>query len=203
MIQASDPANQTISVALPRFIGLLVTDDQFNALAEANRDLRLERTAQGELIVNPPTGGETGKQNWRISGELYLWWRGAGEPGKGFDSSTGFKLPNGAIRSPDAAWISDDRWHRLTEKQQSGIVPLCPDFVVELRSTSDSRSILQDKMQEYIDNGAQLGWLIDPLNRRVDIYRLDLSVESLDHPSQLSGEAILPGFILELQQIWE
>ncbi|MGJ3250848.1 MAG: Uma2 family endonuclease, partial [Elainellaceae cyanobacterium] len=187
MVQASNHANQTISIDLPSFIGLHVNDDQFKALADANRDLRLERTAQGELVVNPPTGGETGERNWSISGEIYLWWRSAGEPGRGFDSSSGFALPNGAIRSPDAAWVAEDRWNRLTTEQRSGIVPLCPDFVVELRSPSDGRSTLQNKMQEYISNGARLGWLIDPQERRVDIYRPGVEVERLDDPAELSG----------------
>lgn len=189
-------------IELPDSLGLQVTQAQFEMLAIANRNLRLERTAKGELIVNPPTGWETGERNWSISGELYLWWRNSDQPGKGFDSSTGFILPNGATRSPDASWVSQERWSALPEQPQKGFVRLCPDFVVELRSESDSLSDIQEKMQEYMDNGARLGWLIDPKNRRVEIYRQGREVEILENPNELSGEDVLPGFILNLRRIW-
>lgn len=195
--------NQTLLIELPKTIGLYVTQEQFAALAEANRDLRLERTAQGELIVNPPTGWETGERNCSISGELYLWWRNAGEPGKVFDSSTGFILPNGAIRSPDASWVSGERWQALTSEQKGTFANICPNFVVELRSSSDSLKSLQDKMSEYIDNGAKLAWLIDPQQRRVEIYRAGSAVEVLENPAELSGEAVLPGFVLNLRRVWD
>lgn len=194
--------NQTLLIELPKSIGLYVTQEQFAALAAANRDLRLERTAQGELIVNPPTGWETGKRNWSISGELYLWWRNAGEPGEAFDSSTGFILPNGAIRSPDASWVSQERWDALTPEQKGTFANICPDFVVELRSSSDTLKSVQDKMKEYIDNGALLGWLLDPQHRRVEIYRPALNVEVLENPAELSGEGVLPGFLLNLRRVW-
>lgn len=139
MVQTpASPESQTLLIELPKSIGLLVTQEQFAALAAANRDLRLERTAKGELIVNPPTGWETGERNCSISGELYLWWRNAGEPGKVFDSSTGFILPNGATRSPDASWVSGERWQALTPEQKGTFANICPDFVVELRSSSDT-----------------------------------------------------------------
>jgi Uma2 family endonuclease len=204
MVQTPTSAEpETLSIELPKTIGLYVTQEQFAALAAANRDLRLERTAQGELIVNPPTGWETGERNCSISGELYLWWRNAGEPGKVFDSSTGFILPNGATRAPDASWVSGERWQALTPEQKGTFANICPDFVVELRSSSDSLKSLQDKMKEYIDNGAKLGWLIDPRQRRVEIYRSALAVDVLENPTELLGEAVLPGFVLNLRRVWD
>lgn len=204
MVQTpASPENQTLSIELPKTIGLVVTQEQFAAISAANRDLRLERTALGELIVNPPTGWETGERNCSISGELYLWWRNAGEPGKVFDSSTGFILPSGATRAPDASWVSRERWQALTPEQRGTFANICPDFVVELRSFSDSLKSLQAKMREYIDNGALLGWLIDPQQRRVEIYRPGKDVEVLENPAELSGEAVLPGFVLNLRRVWD
>jgi len=193
---------ETLSLEIPSAIALSITLEQFEALAVVNRDLKLERTAQGELIVNPPTGGESGQRNFRITGELYLWWRNAGEPGEAFDSSTAFILPNGATRSPDASWVSQARWDALTPEQTSTFANICPDFVVELRSGSDSLKPLQEKMQEYMDNGAKLGWLIDPQNRQVEIYRPGLKVEVLANPTELSGEEVLPAFVLNLRRVW-
>ncbi len=193
---------ETLSIKLPKGITLHVTQEQFFALAVVNRDLRLERTAQGELVVNPPTGWETGERNCSISGELYIGWRNAGEPGKVFDSSTGFILPNGATRAPDASWISQESWQALTPEQKGTFANICPDFVVELRSSSDSLKSLQEKMREYMENGAKLGWLIDPYNRQVEIYRPGLTTEVLDNPIELSGESILPGFVLKLHRVW-
>lgn len=204
MVQIPAIPEDTLLIELPRAIGLYVTQEQFAALAAANRDLRLERTARGELIVNPPTGWETGRRNWSISGELYLWWRNAGEPGEAFDSSTGFILPNGATRAPDASWVSQERWQALTPEQKGTFANICPDFVVELRSSSDTLKSVQDKMREYIDNGAKLGWLIDPQHRQVEIYRPGLAkVEVLENPAELSGEAVLPGFVLNLRRVWD
>ncbi|HBB31811.1 MAG TPA: hypothetical protein DDZ80_27160 [Cyanobacteria bacterium UBA8803] len=193
---------ETISIALPTVIALHITPEQFELLAAANRDLRLERTAAGELIVNPPTGGESGKRNLSISTQLGNWFETHEDLGEAFDSSTGFRLPNGADRSPDASWIRRERWEALTPQQRKGFVPLCPDFVVELRSESDSLSKLQAKMREYIDNGARLGWLIDPQHRRVEIYRPGTEVEVLENPTELSGEDVLPGFVLNLRRVW-
>ncbi|MBE9125144.1 MULTISPECIES: Uma2 family endonuclease [unclassified Coleofasciculus] len=203
MVQTpTSPENQTLLIELPKAIGLYVTQEQFAALAAANRDLRLERTAQGELVVNPPTGWETGRRNWSISGELYLWWRNAGEPGEAFDSSTGFILPNGATRAPDASWVSRERWQALTPEQKGTFANICPDFVVELRSSSDTLKSVQDKMREYIDNGTLLGWLIDPQHRRVEIYQLGKDVEVLENPAELSGDKVLPSFLLNLGRVW-
>jgi len=193
---------ETLSLELPNAIALHVTQEQFEALAAANRDLKLERTAAGELIVNPPTGGETGYRNVKIAYFLVKWVEEEGGSGIPFDSSTGFRLPNGANRSPDASWVSQERWETLTPQQRKGFVPLCPDFVIELRSESDSLSKLQAKMDEYINNGARLGWLIDPQNRRVEIYRAQREVEVWENPTELSGEEVLPGFVLNLKRVW-
>lgn len=196
------PETETLSLNLPKKIRLHVTQEQFTDLASINPELRLERTAKGELIVNPPTGWETGKRNSRISGELYLWWRNAGEPGEVFESSTGFILPNGATRAPDASWISPERWDALTPEQKGTFANICPDFVVELRSDSDTLKSLQEKMREYVENGAKLGWLIDPQNRTAEIYRPGLEVEVLSSPAEVSGEDVLPGFVLDLRRVW-
>jgi Uma2 family endonuclease len=192
----------TLSLELPSEFTLHVTQAQFETLASVNRDLKLERTAAGVLVVNPPTGGESGRRNLSISTQLGNWFDTHEDLGTAFDSSTGFRLPNGADRSPDAAWVRRDRWESLTSQQRQGFVPLCPEFVVELRSDSDSLSKLQAKMQEYMENGAQLGWLIDPQNRRVEVYRAGKVVEVLEHPSTLSGEEVLPGFVLNLRRVW-
>jgi Uma2 family endonuclease len=203
MVQTPASAeNQTLSIELPKTIGLLVTQEQFAALAAANRDLRLERTARGELIVNPPTGWETGERNRSLTGQLDRWYEENEDLGKAFDSSTGFILPNGATRSPDASWVSGERWQALTPEQKGTFANICPDFVVELRSSSDSLKSLQAKMREYISNGALLGWLIDPQQRRVEIYRPNHDVKVLENPAQLLGEAVLPGFVLNLRRVW-
>ncbi len=178
-----------------------LTDEQFYQLCQTNRDVKFERTAAGELIVMPPTGGETGDRNAEITFQLRAWNKRT-ELGKTFDSSTGFKLPNGADRSPDAAWIRLERWEGLTPEQRRKFPPLAPDFVVELRSATDDLKPLQYKMQEYRDNGVLLGFLIDPQNQRVEIYRLGRDVEVLESPTSLSGENLLPGFVLDLSQIW-
>ena len=179
-----------------------VTYEQFQQLAAANRDLQLERTANGELIVMAPTGGSTGNRNFDIEGQLWFWNRQT-KLGKGFNSSTGFHLPNGAFRSPDAAWVLKERWEALTPEEQEGFVPLCPDFVVELRFKSDNMEPLRKKMREYKDNKARLGWLIDKKNSKVEVYRQGRDVEVLDNPTTVSGEDVLPGFILDLTEVWE
>ncbi len=200
MVQAPQSTLPLLNV--PREVALQVTPEQFAALATANRDLRLERTAQGHLVVNPPTGGETGHRNLNLTTQLGVWFEANDTLGIAFDSSTGFELPNGANRSPDAAWVRQDRWAALSAEQREGFIPLCPDFVVELRSKTDSLKDLQAKMQEYLKNGAQLGWLIDPKHQRVEVYRAGQEVEVLDAPMTLSGEGVLPGFTLSLKRIW-
>jgi Uma2 family endonuclease len=178
-----------------------LTDEQFFQLCQANRDLRFERTATGELIIMPPTGGETGNRNAGLTAQIWIW-NEQNKLGKVFDSSTGFKLPNGADRSPDASWIKLERWNALTQKQQTRFLPLCPDFVVELLSPTDSLRDTQEKMREYRDNGARLGWLINRKSRQVEIYRIGKDVEVLESPVSLSGEDVLPGFVLNLEAIW-
>ncbi|MBD2041512.1 Uma2 family endonuclease [Microcoleus sp. FACHB-672] len=180
---------------------LALTDEQFYQLCQANADLRLERTNAGELIIMPPTGGETGHRNSRINQQL-LNWSDTNNLGIAFDSSTGFKLPNGAERSPDASWVRRERWEALSAEQKRKFLPLSPDFVVELRSESDSLTKLQAKMQEYIDNGTRLGWLIDPQTQQVEIYRSGREVEILQNPNTLSGEDVVLGFELNLQPIF-
>ncbi len=177
-----------------------LTDEQFYQLSLANRDLRLERTASGEVIIIPPTGGGTGKRNSDLNIQLRLWNRET-KLGFVFDSSTGFKLPNGATRSPDAAWVKRDRWDSLTLEQQEQFPPLCPDFVVELQSPSDALADARLKMQEYLENGVDLGWLIAPKIRQVEIYRPNRELEILQSPATLSGEGVLPGFVLDLTEI--
>lgn len=177
-----------------------LTDEQFYRLCQANPDIRFERNAKGELIVMPPTGGETGDRNSEINFQLRAWNKRT-ELGKTFDSSTGFKLPNKAERSPDAAWVKLERWEALTPEQRQKFPPLAPELVIELRSASGELKPLQEKMQEYRDNGVRLGWLIDPKNQRVEIYRLSQAVEVLQSPTSLSGEDVLPGFVLDLKGI--
>ena len=179
-----------------------MTDSQFFELCQMNRDLRIEQTAKGDLIIMPPTGGETSHRNIDLATVVNLWAKQEGS-GVTFDSSGGFTLPSGATRSPDVAWVKRSRLVTLTPEQKKKFIPLCPDFVLELRSASDRVSNLQDKMQEYIDNGAQLGWLIDPEEKQVYIYRPDSEVECLEHPKTLSGEPVLPGFVIDLQEIWD
>lgn len=178
-----------------------LTDEQFYHLCQLNRDLRFERTATGELIIMPPAGGETGNRNAGLTAQLWIW-NEQNNLGKVFDSSTGFKLPNGADRSPDAAWVKQERWDVLTHEQKEKFPPLCPDFVIELLSPSDSLQVAQEKMQEYRDNGTRLGWLINRKSKQVEIYRPAQEVEVLQSPATLSGETVLTGFVLNLQPIW-
>ena len=177
-----------------------LTDDAFYALCRANPEVKFERTAKGELIVMPPTGGETGNRNIKLSARLENWAELDGS-GLAFDSSTMFQLPNGAYRSPDAAWIRVERWEALNPEERKGFPPICPDFVVELLSPSDSLKTVQDKMQEYMDNGARLGWLIDPKSKQVEIYRGGQQKQVQKAPNSLSGEQVLPGFVLNLNRI--
>lgn len=178
-----------------------LTDEQFFQLCQANRDLKFERTATGELIIMPTTGGETGNRNAGITAQLWIW-NEQNKQGIVFDSSTCFKLPNGADRSPDASWIKLARWDSLTEEQKEKFPPICPDFVVELLSPSDSLKVAQEKMREYIDNGVRLGLLINRKSRQVEIYRQGKEVEVFYSPATVSGEDVLNGFVLSLGMIW-
>ena len=178
-----------------------MTDDQFFELCQNNRELRFERNTNGELIIMPPTGGETGNRNGRLNQQLFNWSDTDGT-GIAFDSSTCFKLPNGADRSPDASWIKLERWDALTDEEKQKFPPICPDFVIELLSPSDSLKTTQEKMQEYIDNGVGLGILINRKSRQVEIYRQGKEVEVLDSPAGVLGEDVLKGFVLNLGMIW-
>ena len=191
------------SVSLPAMLELNIdlTDEQFFQLCQQNRDLRFERTARGELIIMPPTGSETSDRNADLTYQLRAWSR-QNQLGKSFDSSGGFKLPNGAERSPDASWVTMENWNALTQAEKARFAPLCPDFVVELMSPSDSLEKTRDKMREYISNGAKLGWLINRRQRQVEIYHPNREVKILQAPQTLSGEDILPGFVLDLSPIW-
>jgi len=179
----------------------LLTDDELIAIANQNEGWQFETTANKELVIMPPTGGNSGRRNLDITTQLGIWVRANRALGIGFDSSTEFKLPNGARRSPDASWVRRDRWEALTSDEREGFPPLCPDFVVELRSPSDRLPPLQDKMQEYMANGAVLGWLIDPKTKQVEIYRAGQEKEVLESNTILSGESVLPGFTLDLTEI--
>ncbi|OCR01656.1 hypothetical protein BCD67_13590 [Oscillatoriales cyanobacterium USR001] len=180
---------------------LQMTEDEFFEFCQINRDLQIERNQSGEVLIMPPTGGTTGNRSGSIFAQLYNWTE---EDGTGicFDSSTGFKLSMGD-KSPDASWMKLERWNALSEEQQDKFVPICPDFLVELRSASDNLKPLQEKMVEYMrESGIKLGWLIDRKHRRVYIYRPGLPVECLENPATVSGEPFLPGFVLNMSKIW-
>jgi Uma2 family endonuclease len=179
-----------------------LTRRQFFKLCQLNQDLRLERTAEGDILVMPPTGARTGARNFELITQLGAWAK-RDRSGVAFDSSTGFELPNGATRSPDVAWVRRTRLAALTSAETEKFLTLCPDFVVELRSRSDSLIAAQAKMMEYCANGAQLGWLIDGDQRNVYIYRPGVPVDRLHDPRQLSGDPVLSGFVLDLAPIWE
>lgn len=178
-----------------------LTEEQFVRLCQENPDFQLELTARGELVIMPPTGLESGRRNTKLTQRLANWSE-VDEAGIVFDSSTLFTLPNGAKRSPDASWVRRERWEALSEEQRRGFGLLCPDFVVELRSPTDRLPDLKEKLQEYIANGARLGWLIDPLEKRVYIYRPNQDIEALDNPLTLSGDPVLPGFVLHVRELW-
>jgi Uma2 family endonuclease len=178
-----------------------ISYEQFYEFCRDNPELRIEMTRKGEIIVMPPTFSETGNRNFSLLVKFGIWAEKDGT-GKGFDSSTGFVLPNGAIRSPDLSWIKLENWNALTETQREKFAHICPDFVVELRSESDSLKKLQAKMTEYIENGTSLGWLIDVKSKKVHVYRPNAKVEVLDNPNEVSGEPFLQGFVLRMSEIW-
>ncbi|MBR8837761.1 MAG: Uma2 family endonuclease [Stigonema ocellatum SAG 48.90 = DSM 106950] len=181
---------------------LQMTDEQFFEFCQINRDLRIERNQFGDFSIMSPTGSETGNREGNIFGPLWVW---SQEDGTGitFSSSTGFKLSTGAQRSPDVSWMKLERWNALSPEEQQKFAPICPDFVVELRSPSDNLKPLQEKMAEYMaEPGVQLGWLIDRQNRKVYVYRPGLPEECLENPATVSGDPVLPGFVLKMSQIW-
>ena len=191
---------ESIAVLLRLPPDLHLTDDQFYEFCRLNRELRIERTAQGGLVIMAPAGGDSSDKNAEITMQLRLWAKRDGT-GRTFDSSGGFLLPNGATRSPDASWVRNDRLAALTAEERAKFLPLCPDCVIELRSPTDGLSALQEKMREYMENGAQLGWLIDPLGSQVFVYRPGAPVECLEAPERVSGDPVLPGCRLELAEI--
>lgn len=179
-----------------------LTEEQFIVLCQENPELRLELSAQGELVIMPPTGSEGGWRSGEVFGSLRDWAK-QDQTGLSFDSSTGFTLPNGAIRSPNASWIRRECWTALTKAERVKFAPICPDFVVEVRPQSDKLSDLLDRMRESLDNGARLGWLIDPLDQCAYVYRPGQPVETLEHPETLSGKSVLPGFVFQIQELWD
>jgi len=191
--------NAVIPIHLPRT--LRCTQEQFVELVKANPELRWELTAQGEVIVMPPTGSETGNYNSELIANFVIWNRQS-QLGKVFDSSTGFRLPNGAIRSPDVAWIAQERWAQLSPEQRRTFAPICPDFVVELVSPTDDVNALEAKMQEYLANGCRLGWLVNPQKRQVTVYRPQMAPEIISFDVPLTGEDVLPGLTLDLRHIF-
>jgi Uma2 family endonuclease len=193
------PGGSILAVDLRPIVEL--TDERLYELCQANRELRLERTAEGELVIMSPTGGQTSRRNAQIIHSLSDW-ADRDRTGIVFDSSGGFRLPNGAVRSPDAAWVRLVTWLKLTDEEREKFVPLCPDFIIELRSASDDLSELQEKMKEYLDNGVRLGWLIDPHEKRVYVYRPQAQVETLENPDSVAGGPVLKDFVLHLQEIW-
>src|SRR5437016_6150115 len=176
-------------------------DEQFFQFCQLNRDLQIERSSDGDIIIMAPEAGSTGRASSKLN-TLFDQWSERDGTGQVFGSSTGFKLPNGATRSPDVAWVRNERIDSLTDEQWQKFLPLCPDFVLELRSPSDSMGTLQKKMEEYRENGAQLGWLLDPVNKQVHVYRPGAAVEVLDNPAAVAGEPVLRGFVLDVLQIW-
>lgn len=178
-----------------------VSADEFFDFCQRHRDVRIEMNSEGEILFMPPTGSETGERNFNVIVTFGIWARLDGS-GLGFDSSTGFVLPNGAIRSPDLSWLKLEKWNAIPKAKRKKFAPVCPDFVVEIRSESDQLARLRAKMTEYIENGAALGWLIDTVEQKIEIYRPNAENEILNKPKQISGEPLLKGFVLDLNEIW-
>ena len=196
------PTTDERDEALVLHLGWRMDADEFYDFCMRHEDLNLELSSEGDLIIVPPTGMTTGSRNFKLAVAFGAWAEKDGT-GVGFDSSSMFSLPNGAKRSPDLCWIRKERWEALGEKERERFSPICPDFVVELRSPSDSLERLQKKMEEYAANGAQLGWLIDPSARKVYVYRPGAGPEVLEDPEAVSGEPLLRGFTLDVRALWE
>jgi Uma2 family endonuclease len=202
MVQTIPPPSEKIAPFLPvDLTSLRLTAEQFEQVCRDNPDLRLELTSTGGLIVMPPAGSTTGKRNFNLSRQFGVWVEKDGT-GIGFDSSAGFTLPDGAVLSPDVSWVRREKWEALTEDDQERFAHLCPDFVIELRSRWNTLKAQQEKMQEYLDNGTQLAWFIDPRNRRIYIYRKGEEVEVLTDAATVSADPILKGFVLQLAELW-
>jgi Uma2 family endonuclease len=202
MVTAAQPYIEGPPLLLHVRPAVEMTDDQFFVFCQVNRDLRIERTAEGDVLIMSPAGGASGARNADLTAQLQQWAR-TNRSGVAFDSSSGFTLPNGAIRSPDAAWVKRARMRALTDAEREKFLPLCPDFVVELLSPSDHLPTVRAKMEEYMANGALLGWLIDPTRRVVEVYRPGVALEQVENPAIVSGDPLLPGFQLDLAEIWE
>ncbi|KST66215.1 Uma2 family endonuclease [Mastigocoleus testarum] len=194
-------ATETTPMVLKFAPVIRMTDDQLFDFCQLNKDLRIERQANGEIIIMTPTGSETEERNFDLIGQLWLWTKQDGT-GVGFGSSGGFTLPSGAVRSPDAAWIKKVDWEAIPPEKRKKFAPICPEFVVELRSETDALKILKTKMEEYIENGTRLGWLIDRIDRKVYVYSSNNVIKELSNPATLNGDDVLPGFILDLSRIW-
>ena len=194
---AKSRKREPIALMVPRESGLRASAGAFWRLCRANPELRLERTAKGEVIVMAPAGTDSGWRNGKLTMRLGIWAEADGS-GEFFDSSTGYTLPNGSVRSPDASWIARDRWKSVAPAARQRFAPICPDFVVEIASPSDDLRDLREKMREYLAQGVRLGWLLDPKISLAEIYRPDRPVEALDRPATLFGEDVLPGFVLDL-----
>jgi len=194
------PSSIPLSLDLEKMVDF--DGDRFFDLCQRNRELRIEKTAQGEIVMMSPAGGRTSSRNSIITRQL-VEWSERESSGAAFDSSGGFELPNGAVRSPDAAWVELDRLRDLASGQEERFLPLCPTFVVELRSPSDALDSIRKKMEEYVENGARLGWLIEPRSRRVHVYRPGKEVETLASPREVSAEPELRGFVLQLKRVWD
>ncbi len=192
---------ESIEIDFGKFLKPM-NDDEFFDFCQRHKDLRIEMNEDGEIIIMPPTGSETGGKNFNLIVKFGIWVEKDGG-GKGFDSSTGFILPNGAKRSPDLSWMTLEKWNAIPKAKRKKFAPVCPDFVVELRSETDNLTKLKDKMEEYLENGASLGWLIDAAKRNVYVYRPNAKVEVLENPAEISGEPFLKGFVLNLKEIWE
>jgi Uma2 family endonuclease len=179
-----------------------MSEDQFFVFCQNNREMRIERDKLGDIEIMAPAGMRSGNQNFNLNGEFFIWAKKNGK-GVGFDSSAGFTLPNGAVRSPDLAWMTKEKFDSIAKDDREKFAHVCPDFVVELRSKTDALKKLQAKMEEYIENGASLGWLIDAITHKVYVYRQDTEVEILKDPKEISGGELLKGFKLKLKEIWE
>jgi Uma2 family endonuclease len=192
---------EAIEVDFGKFLKPM-NDDEFFEFCQRHKDLRIEMNEDGEIIIMPPTGSETGIKNFNLTGIFWTWVKEDGT-GVGFDSSTGFRLPNGAKRSPDLSWMKLEKWNAIPAEERKKFAPVCPDFVVELRSETDPLEKLQAKMREYVDSGASLGWLIDATTRKIYVYRPNAEMEVLKDPKEISGEPLLKGFTLNLKEIWD
>ena len=196
------PSPIELAIQLTTAVTNTMSEAEFYEFCRTNPDLNIERNAQGETVVMAPAGANSGRRNAVISLELGLWARKDGR-GLVFDSSTGFTPPNGAIRSPDVAWVRREKLAKLTAVQKQRFLPLCPDFVIELQSPSDDSDYLAAKLSEYIENGTQLGWLINPQEQSITVYRPNQEPETHPNLAQLSGEPEMPGLIIDLQPIWK